>query len=123
MTTGLKYEKEKKRWQKIAKKKKIEAILINSNIEETATNFNSITEVLLNGQKVDIYKKIIQLANYCIITDDNEESFTCEILVSKNNRLLEDIQNLFAIRIMAPLPSDFRSNLFLRIKIYKNVSK
>ena len=122
MTTGLKYEKEKKRWQKIAKKK-IEAILINYNIEETATNFNSITEVLLNGQKVDIYKKIIQLANYCIITDDNEESFTCEILVSKNNRLLEDIQKLFAIRIMAPLLSDFRSNLFLRIKIYKNVSK
>ena len=122
VTTGLKYEKEKKRWQKIAKKK-IEAILINYNIEETATNFNSITEVLLNGQKVDIYKKIIQLANYCIITDDNEESFTCEILVSKNNRLLEDIQKLFAIRIMAPLPSDFRSNLFLRIKVYKNVSK
>ena len=102
---------------------KIKAILINYNIKETATNFNSITKILLDGEKVDIYKKIIQLANYCIITDDNEESFTCEILVSKNNRLLEDIQKLFAIRIMATLASDFRSNLFLRIKIYKNVSK
>ena len=70
MTTGLKYEKEKKRWQKIAKKK-IEQILIDYNIEKTATNFNSITKILLVGEKVDIYKKIIQLANYCIITDEN----------------------------------------------------
>ena len=122
MTTGLKYEKEKKRWQKIAKKK-IEQILIDYNIEKTATNFNSITKILLVGEKVDIYKKIIQLANYCIITDENEESFTSEILVSKNNRLLEDIQKLFVITIIGSSPSDFRSNLFLRIKIYKNVSK
>ena len=103
--------------------KKIKAILMNYNIEETATNFNSITKILLNGKKVDIYKKIIQLANYCIITDDNEDNFTSEILVSKNNRLLEDIQKLFAIKIMMPLTTDFRLNLFIRLKIYKNVSK
>ena len=103
--------------------KKIEQILIDYNIEKTATNFNSITKILLVGEKVDIYKKIIQLANYCIITDENEESFTSEILVSKNNRLLEDIQKLFVITIIGSSPSDFRSNLFLRIEIYKNVSK
>ena len=104
-------------------KKKIEAILNNYNIEKTATNFNEIIKILLDGKQINIYKKIIQLANHCIITDDNEESFTCEILVLKNPRLLEDIQKLFVIRIMSPLPSEFRSNLFLRIKIYKNVSK
>ena len=106
------------------KKKKIEQILINYNIQNTATNFNLIANNLLYGKKVDIYKKIIQLANYCIITDEKDEgSFTSEILVSKNNRLLEDIQKLFAITIIGSIPSDFRSNLFLRIKIYKNVSK
>ena len=104
-------------------KKKIEQILNNYNIENTPTNFNSITKILLDGKKVDIYKKIIQLANDCIITDENEESFTSEILISKNNRLVEDIQKLFAIRIMGSSSADFRSNLFLRIKIYKNVSK
>ena len=62
-------------------KKKIEQILSNYNIENTATNFNSITKISLDGKKVNIYKKIIQLANYCIITDENEESFTSEILV------------------------------------------
>ena len=104
-------------------KKKINAILNNYNIEDTPTNFNAITKILLDGEKVDIYRKIIQLANYCIITDDNEDSFTCEIEISKNKRLLEDIQKLFVIRIMSPLASEFRSNLFLRIKIYKNASK
>ena len=104
-------------------KKKNEQILSNYNIENTATNFNSITKISLDGKKVNIYKKIIQLANYCIITDENEESFTSEILVYKNNRLLEDIQKLFVTTIIGPYPADFRSNLFLRIKIYKNVSK
>ena len=116
--------KKKKKDGRRMQKKKIEQILINYNIQNTATNFNLIANSLLYGKKVDIYKKIIQLANYCIITDEkNEESFTSEILVSKNNRLLEDIQKLFAITIIGSIPSDFRSNLFLRIKIYKNVSK
>ena len=104
-------------------RKKIEQILNNYHIENTPINFHSITKVLLDGKKVDIYKRIIELANYCIITDENEESFTSEILVYKNNRLIEDIQKLFAISIIGSSPSDFRSNLFLRIKIYKNVSK
>ena len=104
-------------------KKKIEQILNNYHIENTAINFHSITKVLVDGKKVDIYKRIIELANYCIITDENEESFTSEILLYKNNRLVEDIQKLFAINIIGSSPSDFRSNLFLRIKIYKNVSK
>ena len=100
-------------------KKKIKAILNNYNIEDTTTNFNVITEILLNGKKIDIYQKIIQLARFCIITNENYYSFTCEIEISKNKRLLEDIQKLFVIKIMPPLASDFRSNLFLRIKIYK----
>ena len=90
-------------------KKKIEQILNNYHIKNTATNLNSIIKVLLDGKKEDIYKKIIELANCCIITDENKESFTSEILIYKN--------------IIAPPPSDFRHNLFLRIKIYKNVSK
>ena len=104
-------------------KKKIEQILINYKIENTVDNFNSITKVLLVGNKVDIYKKIIELANYCIITDENKESFTIEVLLHKNMRLMEDIQKLFTIRIMESLHADFKSNLFLRVKIYKNVSK
>ena len=121
MTTGLKYEKKKKKWKNV--KKKIEQILANYNIEKTPTNFNSIIKILLDGKKVDIFKKIIQLANYCIITDENKESFTCEILVYKNKRLLEDIQKLFVVRIIESTTTEFSSNLFLRIKIYKNVSK
>ena len=104
-------------------RKKIEQILNNYHIENTPTNFNSITKILLTGKKVDIYKRIIELANYCIITDENEVSFTSEILLYKNSRLVEDIQKLFAINIIGSSPSDFRSNLFLRIKIYKHVSK
>ena len=104
-------------------KKKIEQILNNYHIKNTATNLNSIIKVLLDGKKEDIYKKIIELANCCIITDENKESFTSEILIYKNSRLVNDIQKLFAINIIAPPPSDFRHNLFLRIKIYKNVSK
>ena len=104
-------------------RRKIEQILNNYHIENTPMNFHSITKVLLDRKKVDIYKRIIELANYCIITDENEESFTSEILLYKNNRLVEDIQKLFVINIIGSSPSDFRSNFFLRIKIYKNVSK
>ena len=104
-------------------KKKIEQILNNYHIENTATNFNSITKILLDGKKVDIYKKIIELASYCIITDENNESFTSQILASNNKRLLEDIQKLFAIKFIDSSSYDFTSSLFYRIKIYKNVSK
>ena len=104
-------------------KNKIDAILNNYHIENTVKNFNSITITLLNGKNVDIYKKIIELANYCIITDENEESFTSEILVYKNKRLLEDIQTLFVTSIIESTPAEFRTNLFLRVKIYKNIRK
>ena len=104
-------------------KNKIDAILNNYHIKNTVDNFNSITMILLNGKNVDIYKKIIELANYCIITDENEESFTSEILVYKNKRLLEDIQTLFVTSIIESTPAEFRTNLFLRIKIYKNMRK
>ena len=104
-------------------KKKIEQILINYNIPNNATNFNLIAKTLLYEKKINIYKKIIQLASYCIITDENEESFTSQILASKNKRLLEDIQKLFVIRFIDSSSYDFTSTLFYRIKIYKNVSK
>ena len=104
-------------------KKKIEQILNNYHIDKTPTNFSSITKILIDGTKVEIYKKLIELANYCIITDENEESFTSEILIYKNARLLEDLQKLFVISILESPKADFRPNLFLRIKIYKNVSK
>ena len=104
-------------------KKKIEQILKNYHIDNTPTNFNLITKILIDGNKVEIYKKIIELANYCIITDENEESFKSEILIYKNARLLEDLQKLFVITILHSPRADFRPNLFLRIKIYKNVSK
>ena len=104
-------------------KRKIEQILNNYHIDNTPTNFNLITKILLDGKKVEIYKKIIELANYCIITDENEESFTSEILIYKNVRLLEDLQKLFVLTILESPRADFRPNLFLRIKIYKNVSK
>ena len=104
-------------------KKKIEQILTNYGIKHTAKNLSSITLVLLVGENYSIYKKIIELANYCIITDENEESFTSEILSSKNNRLLEDLQKLFTVRILESYAAEFRSNLFLRVKVYKNVSK
>ena len=104
-------------------KRKIEQILNNYHIDNTPTNFNLITKILLDGTKVEIYKKIIELANYCIITDENEKSFTSEILIYKNARLLEDLQKLFVITILDSPRADFRPNLFLRIKIYKNVSK
>ena len=104
-------------------KKKIEQILNNYHIDKTPKNFGSITKILIDGKKVEIYKKIIELANYCIITDENEESFTSEILIYKNARLLEDLRKLFVITILESPRADFRPNLFLRIKIYKNVSK
>ena len=103
--------------------KKIEQILNNYHIDNTPTNFNLITKILINGKRVEIYKKIIELAKYCIITDENEESFTSEILIYKNARLLEDLRKLFVITILDSPRADFRPNLFLRIKIYKNVSK
>ena len=103
--------------------KKIEQILNNYHIENTTINFNSMTKVLLDGQKIDIYKKIIEMANYCIIIDENNESFTTYILASKNKRLLEDIQQLFAIKFIDSSSYDFTSALFYRIKIYKNVCK
>ena len=102
---------------------KIDAILANYHIENTVANFNSITMALLSGKNVDIYKMIIKLADYCIITDENEESFTSEILVYKNSRLLEDIQTLFVTSIIGSSSAEFRTNLFLRIKIYKNIRK
>ena len=104
-------------------KKKIDAILINYHIENTVVSFNSIAKTLLIGKKVDIYKKIIELANYCIITDENEESFTSEILVYKNRRLLEDIQTLFVTSIIESTRAAFRPNLFITVKIYKNLQK
>ena len=104
-------------------KKKIEQILDNYHINYTITNFNAITKILLDGKKVEIYKKIIEFADYCIITDENEVSFTSEILIYKNARLLEDLRKLFVVTILESPRADFRPNLFLRIKIYKNVSK
>ena len=104
-------------------KEKIDAILINYHIENTAVNFNSIVKTLIIGKNVDIFKKIIELANYCIITDENEESFTSEILVYKNKRLLEDIQTLFVTSIIESTRAEFRPNLFITVKIYKNLQK
>ena len=104
-------------------KRKLEKILNNYHIKNTTTNFNSIIKILLDGKKVDIYKKIIELADYCIITDENNESFTSQILASNNKRLLEDIQKLFVIRFINSSSCDFTSSLFYTIKIYKNVSK
>ena len=104
-------------------KEKIDAILNNYHIENTAANFNSITMTLLSGKNVDIYKKIIELANYCIITDENKESFTSEILVYKNKRLIEDIQTLFVTSIIGSTRAEFRTNLFIIVKIYKNIQK
>ena len=104
-------------------KMKIDKILANYHIDYTVANFNSITMALLSGKNVDIYKIIIKLANYCIITDENEESFTSEILLYKNKRLLEDIQTLFVTSVIGSSSAEFRTNLFLRIKIYKNLKK
>ena len=104
-------------------KMKIDNILANYHIENTVANFNSITMTLLSGKNVDIYKMIIKLADYCIITDENEESFTSEILVYKNKRLLEDIQTLFVTSVIGSSSAKFRTNLFIRIKIYKNLKK
>ena len=103
--------------------KKLEQILINYNIPSNNTNLNLIAKTLLNEEKINIFKKIIQLAKFCIITDENEESFTIHILASENGRLLEDIQKLFVIRFIDSSSYDFTSSLFYRIKIYKNVSK
>ena len=100
-------------------KKLIKEMLNKYNIENTKTNFNTIADILLDGEKVDVYQKFIQLAPNCIITDENKNSFTCEIELSKNKELLQDIQKLFVIQVLNQFTSDFRSNLFLRIKIYK----
>ena len=104
-------------------KEKIDEILNNYHIENKAVNFNSIVKTLLIGNNIDIYKKIIEMANYCIITDENEESFTSEILVYKNSRLLEDIQTLFVTSIIESTRAEFRPNLFIIVKIYKNLQK
>ena len=100
-------------------KKKIIDILATYNIKDTLNNFNKIREILINGKKIDIYHKILQLAPLCIITNEHFYSLTCEIEISKNKQLLEDITKLFFTKVMKVLPTDFRSNLFLRIKIYK----
>ena len=100
-------------------KKKIREILADYNIEDSPNNFNIVTQALLYGKNIDIYHKILQLAPFCIITNENFHSLTCEIEISKNKQLLEDINKLFFIKIMKGLPADFRSNLFLRIIIYK----
>lgn len=100
-------------------KKKINDILNDYNIEDTASNFNTIAEVLFSNNKVEIYKKILQLARLCIITNENFYSITCEIEIRKNKQLLEDIQKLFFIVILNQLQKDFRSGSFIRVKIYK----
>ena len=100
-------------------KKKIRDILNDCNIEDTPSNFNTIAEVLFSNNKVEIYKKILQLARLCIITNENFYSITCEIEIRKNKQLLEDIQKLFFIVILNRLQKDFRSGSFIRVKIYK----
>ena len=102
---------------------KVTAILKNYHIKNTTVNFNSIVKTLLSGKNVHIYKKIIELANYCIITDENEESFSAEILLYKNTRLLEDLQTLFVTSIVGSSRAKFRPNLFIIVKIYKNLKK
>ena len=99
--------------------KKINGILNDYNIEDTPSNFNTIAEVLFSNNKVEIYKKILQLARLCIITNENFYSITCEIEIRKNKQLLEDIQKLFFIVILNQLQKDFRSGSFIRVKIYK----
>ena len=100
-------------------KKKIRDISNDYNIEDTPSNFNTIAEVLFSNNKVEIYKKILQLARLCIITNENFYSITCEIEITKNKQLLEDIQKLFFIIILNRLQKDFRSSSFFRVKIYK----
>ena len=100
-------------------KKKIRDILNDSNIKDEPINFNTIAEVLFNNNKVEIYKKILQLAPLCILTNENFYSITCEIEIKTNKKLLEDIQKLFFIVILNRLPKDFRSGTFMRVKIYK----
>ena len=100
-------------------KKKIRDILNDYNIEDRPSNFNTIAEVLFSNNKVEIYKKTLQLARLCIITNENFYSITCEIEIRKNKQLLEDIQKLFFIVILNRLQKDFRSGSFIRVKIYK----
>ena len=102
---------------------KVTAILRNYHIKNTTVNFNSIVKTLLSGKNIHIYKKIIELADYCIVTDENEESFSAEILVYKNTRLLEDLQTLFVTSIVGSSTAQFRPNLFILVKIYKNLKK
>ena len=100
-------------------KKKNREILADYNIKDSLNNFNIVTEALLYGKKIDFFHKILQLAPFCMITNENIYSLTCEIEISKNKQLLEDIKKLFFIKVMEGLQADFRSNLFLRVKIYK----
>ena len=100
-------------------KKKIRDILNDYNIEDEPINFNTIAEVLISNNTVKIYKKILQLAPLCILTNENFYSITCEIEIKKNKKLLEDIQKLFFTVILNRLPKDFRSSTFMRVKIYK----
>ena len=103
-------------------KKKIRDILNDYNIEDTPSNFNTIAEVLFSNNSVEIYKKILQLARLCIITNENFYSITCEIEIRKNKQLLEDIQKLFFIVILNQLQKDLDLVRLLELK-YTNGEK
>ena len=99
-------------------KNRIRNILQRYNIENSPTNFNKLAEVI-NEKNIFIYKAVLNLVSLCIITHENSYCLKFEIEIEKNKKLLEDIQQLFFTKIMNRRPTDFRSNLFLTVLIYK----
>ena len=99
-------------------KNRIRHMLQRYNIENSATNFNKLAEVI-HEKNIIIYQVILNLVSLCIIIHGNSYCLKIEIEIEKNKNLLEDIEKLFFVKIHNRRPTDFRSKLFLTVLIYK----
>lgn len=100
-------------------KNRIHNILYRYGIDENADNFNKIAEVIFK-KEIEIYKVIFNLIDACIIINENEYSLKIEICSGNHRYLLDDIAKKFFTKVVKRRrASDFRSNLFFTVLIYK----
>lgn len=100
-------------------KNRIHDILYRYGIEENAENFNKIAEVIFK-KEIEIYKVIFNLIDAFIIINENQYSLNIEICSENHRYLLDDIGKKFCTKVVKRRRvSDFRSNLFFTVLIYK----
>ena len=77
---------------------RIRNLMNRYNINQTADNFNKLAEVI-NQKNIVLYQVILNIIKGCIIIHENHYSLKIEIEAEINKKLLEDIEELFFIKI------------------------